>query len=61
MAAGPTREGAAMPNTRTKVRTVTELFDAFPDEEACEQYLVLLKHPDGYRCPRCGNARYGRV
>ncbi|MCL2503618.1 MAG: transposase [Coriobacteriia bacterium] len=50
-----------MPNTRTKVRTVTELFDAFPDEEACEQYLVLLKHPDGYRCPRCGNARYGRV
>jgi len=50
-----------MPNTRTKVRTITEFFDAFPDEEACEQYLISLKHPDGYRCPRCGNTRYGRV
>ena len=61
MAVRPTREGTDMPDTRTKVRTVMEFFEASPDEEACEQYLISLRHPGGYRCQRCGNTRYGKV
>ena len=30
-----------------------ELESEFSTEEACRQYLVELKWPQGYRCPRC--------
>jgi transposase-like protein len=26
----------------------------FPDEQACWEYLVQSRWPEGYRCPRCG-------
>jgi len=29
----------------------------FPDEEHCVAYLVHLRWPDGFRCPRCGGER----
>jgi len=30
-------------------------FDArFGSEEACREYLLQLRWPDGFRCPRCG-------
>jgi Transposase zinc-ribbon domain len=30
-------------------------FDArFRSEEACREYLLQLRWPDGFRCPRCG-------
>jgi transposase-like protein len=29
----------------------------FPDEDACKEYLVSLRWPDGVRCPRCGNEK----
>lgn len=41
--------------------TVKEWELAFPDEEACIQYLVAHRWPSGVvRCPRCGNEKvYG--
>lgn len=29
----------------------------FPDEEACANYLVARRWPDGIHCPRCGNTK----
>lgn len=37
---------------------MTDLMDMFPTEEACLEYLSLVRWPDGYRCPRCGNPSY---
>jgi transposase-like protein/DNA-directed RNA polymerase subunit RPC12/RpoP len=28
----------------------------FASEEACQQYLVKLRWPEGYRCPRCSSS-----
>ena len=30
---------------------------AFPDEDACDAYLVAHRWPDGVFCPRCGSTR----
>src|SRR5947209_9360993 len=27
----------------------------FRSEEACREYLLQLRWPDGFRCPRCGD------
>jgi transposase-like protein len=35
-------------------RTVLELEDRFSTEKACRDYLVQLRWPDGFVCPRCG-------
>ena len=34
-------------------RTFNEFDKFFPDEEACRAYLLRLRWPDGFRCPRC--------
>lgn len=34
-------------------RTVLELEDRFSTDEACRDYLVQLRWPDGFVCPRC--------
>ncbi len=34
-------------------KTLAELEGAFSTEEACRGYLVRLRWPEGYRCPRC--------
>jgi transposase-like protein len=34
-------------------RTVLELEDLFSTEEACRDYLVRLRWPDGFVCPKC--------
>ena len=31
----------------------------FATEEACREYLVRLRWPEGFRCPRCGSDRHG--
>ena len=28
----------------------------FPDENACREYLMMRRWPDGVRCPRCGKS-----
>ena len=38
-------------------RNLTELESNFGTEEACRAYLVRLRWPDGFRCPRCGHGR----
>jgi transposase-like protein len=38
-------------------RNLTELEAAFATEEACRAYLVRLRWPDGFRCPRCGGGK----
>ncbi len=29
----------------------------FGSEEACLEYLVASRWPEGYRCPRCGHSK----
>ena len=36
--------------------TIAQFEVMFPDEEACKDYLVARRWPDGVHCPRCGNA-----
>lgn len=35
-------------------RSIVEFQRWFPDEEACRQYLIASRWPEGFRCPRCG-------
>ncbi len=37
--------------------TLREFQLQFATEEACQEYLVRCRWPDGHRCPKCGNAR----
>jgi hypothetical protein len=37
--------------------TVAQFEVAFPDEEACQAYLVARRWPQGVHCPRCGNVK----
>lgn len=34
--------------------TILEFEQRFASEEACRAYLLQLRWPDGFRCPRCG-------
>ena len=36
--------------------TWEQFLDWFPDEEVCREYLVRLRWPQGFVCPRCGEA-----
>lgn len=38
-------------------RTLAELEARFSSEGACRAYLFQLRWPQGFRCPRCGDAR----
>jgi hypothetical protein len=37
--------------------TVAQFEAAFPDEDACDAYLVAHRWPNGVFCPRCGSTR----
>src|SRR5690348_6913248 len=37
--------------------TVGQFEAAFPNEDACDAYLVAHRWPEGVRCPRCGSDR----
>jgi hypothetical protein len=37
--------------------TIAQFEAAFPDEEACQRYLVARRWPNGVFCPRCGNVK----
>jgi IS1 family transposase/transposase-like protein len=37
--------------------SVAQFEAAFPDEQACDTYLVARRWPNGIHCPRCGSAR----
>ena len=35
------------------ILTIMDFERAFPDEEACQEYLAQIKWRDGFECPRC--------
>jgi len=37
--------------------SLLEFEKCFATEEACREYLVRLRWPEGFRCPRCGSDR----
>jgi transposase-like protein len=37
---------------------MADFMDMFPTEDACLEYLSLVRWPDGYKCLRCGKAEY---
>jgi IS1 family transposase/transposase-like protein len=37
--------------------TVTQFETAFPNEEACDAFLIARRWPDGVHCPRCGSTK----
>jgi transposase-like protein len=37
--------------------TIKQFEDSFPDDEACKEYLVAQRWPDGVCCPRCGSVK----
>jgi len=39
----------------TQQLTIDQFDQLFPDEDACKEYLVSRRWPDGVKCPRCGN------
>jgi transposase-like protein len=39
-------------------RTILELEERFATENACWEYLIKIRWPEGFVCPRCGAARY---
>ena len=38
-------------------KNLSEFNEQFPTEEACRNYLMKLRWPDGVRCTRCGGER----
>ena len=38
-------------------RTILQFEERFSTEEACREYLVSLRWPDGFRCPACGHPK----
>ena len=36
--------------------TLKELLATFPNEDACREFLMARRWPDGVRCPRCGQS-----
>lgn len=37
--------------------TILEFEGRFASEQACREYLVSLRWPEGFRCPACGHAK----
>jgi hypothetical protein len=33
--------------------TLAEFEERFKSEEACRQYIMQLRWPEGFQCPRC--------
>jgi len=42
-------------------RTLLDFEDRFATEGACREYLVQVRWPEGFRCPRCGHAAAWRT
>ena len=35
--------------------------DIFPTEDACLEYLTLMRWPEGYACLRCGSKSVSKI
>ena len=38
-----------------------DFMEIFPTEEACLEYLCLIRWPEGYRCARCGSGSHWKT
>jgi hypothetical protein len=38
-----------------------EFQDSFATEDGCREYMLRLRWPEGFRCPRCGNSQAWRM
>ena len=38
-------------------RTIAEFESRFSTERGCREYLVRMRWPDGFRCPKCGGTK----
>jgi len=46
----------------TKGPTIQDFFEAFPDDDACLDYLMKLRHGETLDCPKCGkNGKFHRI
>lgn len=43
------------------IKSIFELLDRFPDEEACRSWLFTRRWPNGFACPRCGGVEHYRI
>jgi transposase-like protein len=41
--------------------TLTQLAERFPSDDACYEYLVSMRWPDGASCPSCGSTKVYRL
>ena len=41
-----------------KILSLLDFQRMFPTEEACFEYLVKIRWPDGFTCPKCGHKKY---
>lgn len=41
-------------SSRTRIRSLYDVMEAFPDERACVEHLARLRWPNGPVCPECG-------
>ena len=42
--------------------TVTEFFKRFPDDDACLDHLMLVRHGESIDCPKCGkHGKFSRI
>jgi len=46
-----------MAKTLTKQMTLSEFEKLFPNDNACKDYLLARRWPNGVKCPRCGNEK----
>lgn len=44
--------------TESYPANLMDLMNMFPTEEACLEYLIRIRWPEGYRCLQCGSASY---
>lgn len=42
-------------------RTIIEFESRFSTEAGCREYLVQMRWPEGFRCPKCGSAKASLV
>ena len=42
-------------------KTLVEFESRFSTEESCRHYLVQLRWPEGFRCPRCDGAKHWKL
>ena len=42
-------------------RTLLEFQERFATEDACREYLIELRWPDGFECPQCGHRKAWQI